>query len=150
MEIRREGRVVPVEQVRYREMGYRRPLSPGPDLAVFPVDVDVSVEELVGPLLRTYTQFMQEAKAELRDTEEYDPEFLEETGFIELPALIEQWPQHFSELVVDYLFFEVLGALISNAPGRPLSTVINAIESVQVFGDRVRLKCTGFEKRSTE
>jgi hypothetical protein len=90
---------------------------------------------------------VREARQEHRQTGEFDPEFLEETGFVELGCLAERWPKHCSELVVDYLFFELLGALFSNQPGGRTSFVINSIDSVQVFATFVRLHTTVFSPR---
>lgn len=144
MNIKRAGEVIDRGRVKYRALGHKRPLTPAPDLDLFSVEIELSRGELLAALERPYSQLRQEARADYRASGEYDPECFSETGFVDLAALLDEWPQHLEGLITDYMCFDLLGALFDNDGAAPAAAVINAIKQITLDGDTARLSAAAF------
>lgn len=130
------------ELVTFREMGFGEALS-GSDASY---RMKFSLDKLSGPFQQKANDFINQCRLDDLSLAEADIPKLRELGYPPFHMLLKDDPELSSELIQDYLYFELFGYLFTGSPAGT-TFVINNIESVRIQNSEIIICGKGFSKK---
>lgn len=114
----------------YRDMGFGKPVS----LETDKYKLSLLLRDAVSILSSDIDEFVNECKV---DDESGDVEISEllEAGYPSSGRLVSEYPQLFCKIIEEYLYFNILEALLKNNHREDWRHAINSVTSVTISGE---------------